>query len=152
MSSPLPRSAPRSKARRLSWMLAVAAALLLLICGLPMGFARYSDGKESRESDNEIGQYLTHVQRRDHAVADAMLCGGDDTGVAELPGMNGADWHLPGMESFTIVRIWDWSSVIDGHGKGYQVRLVFTDGSTTDVELAVEVIAGEPCIATEIPF
>ncbi|MEJ3747460.1 hypothetical protein WEI85_29755 [Actinomycetes bacterium KLBMP 9797] len=127
-------------------------AALLLLCGLPIGFARYSDGKESREADNEIGQYLTLVQRRDRGGADAMLCGGDDTSVAELPGMKGPDWRLPGVASFAIVRTWDWSSVIDGHGKGYQVRLVFTDGSATDVELAVEVIADDPCVAMEIPF
>lgn len=56
------------------------------------------------------------------------------------------------MESFTIVNTWDWSSVTDGHGRGYQVRLVFADRSTAKVELAVEVIADDPCIATEIPF
>jgi hypothetical protein len=151
MSSRPRQFAPKSKARRLSWTPAVVAALLAF-CGLPLGFARYSDRKESRESDKEIGRYLTLVQAGDRAGADAMLCGGDDTRVAELPGRYQPGWHGPLVESFTIVGTWDWSSVTDGHGTGYQVRLVFADGSAETVELAVEVIAGDPCIATEIPL
>jgi hypothetical protein len=81
-----------------------------------------------------------------------MLCGGDDTSVAQLPGMNQSDWRHSLLESFTVINTRDWSSVIDGHGRSYQVRLVFTDGSTVNVELAVEVIGNDPCIATEIPF
>ncbi|SCL36074.1 hypothetical protein GA0070624_5449 [Micromonospora rhizosphaerae] len=125
---------------------------LLLFCGLPLGFARYSNRNESREADKEVDRYLTLVQGRDRAGADAMLCGGDDTSAVQLPGMNQPNWHLPLVESFTIVNTWDWSSVTDGHGRGYQVRLVFADRSTAKVELAVEVIADDPCIATEIPF
>lgn len=151
MSNPPPQSVPKSKARRLSWTLAVVTGLLLFY-GLPLGFARYSDRNESREADKEIGRYLTLVQERDRAGADAMLCGGDDTSAAELPGMNQPDWHLPLVESFAIVSTWDWSSVTDGHGRGYRVRLVFAGGSAAEVELAVEVIADDPCIATEIPF
>lgn len=152
MSRPPRQSVPKSKARLLSWALAVVAALLVF-CGLPLGFARYSDRKESREADKEIGRYLTLVQGRDRAGADAMLCGGDDTSVAELPWTyQPPDWHVPLVESFTIVGTWDWSSVIDGHGRGYQVRLVFADGSAATIELAVEVIGNDPCIATEIPL
>ncbi|MDZ5447731.1 hypothetical protein U2F26_34350 [Micromonospora sp. 4G57] len=151
MSSPPPQSAPENKRRRLGWALAVVTALLLL-CGLPLEFARHSHRNESREADKEVGQYLILIQGRDHASADAMLCGGDDTSVAKLPGRYQPDWQLPLVESFTIVSTWDWSSVIDGHGRGYQVRLVFAEGSATTVELAVEVIADDPCIATEIPF
>jgi hypothetical protein len=150
MSSP-PPSAPKNKSRRLGWALAVVTALLLF-CGLALGFARHSDRNESREADEEIGQYLVLVQGRDRAGADAMLCGGDDTSAAELPTMYQPDWHLPLVESVTIVSTWDWSSVTDGHGRGYQVRLVFGDGSATTVVLAVEVIAGDPCVATEIPL
>ncbi|MFY1672791.1 hypothetical protein ACN27G_35220 [Plantactinospora sp. WMMB334] len=151
MSDPPSQSVRKSKAHRLSWTLPVVAGLLLF-CGLPLGFARYSDRNESREADMEIGRYLTLVQERDRAGADAMLCGGDDTSAADLPRMNQPDWRLPLVESFAIVSTWDWSSVIDGHGRGYRVRLVFAGGSAAEVELAVEVIADDPCIATEIPF
>ncbi|WP_319463599.1 hypothetical protein [Micromonospora sp. RTP1Z1] len=127
-------------------------ALLLSCCGLSLGFAQYSDRNESREADKEVDRYLTLVQGRDRAGADVMLCGGDDTSAVQLPGMNQPNWHLPLVESFTIVNTWDWSSVTDGHGRGYQVRLVFADRSTAKVEMAVEVIADDPCIATEIRF
>lgn len=127
-------------------------AALLLLCGLPIGFVRYSDSKKTDESASAIGQYLTLVQSRDRAGADAILCGGDDTSVAELPGETQRDGRVPEVESFTIIRSWDWSSAIDGHGRGYQVRLVFADGSTADVQLAVEVIADDPCIATAMSF
>lgn len=42
--------------------------------------------------------------------------------------------------------------MIDGHGRGYRVRLVFADGSAATAELAVEVMGDGPCIAAEIPF
>lgn len=125
---------------------------LLLFCGLPLGFARHSKRDESREADKEVDLYLTLVQGHDRAGADAMLCGGDGTSAVQLPGMNQPNWHLPLVKSFAIVNTWDWSSVTDGHGRGYRVRLVFAGGSAAEVELAVEVIADDPCIATEIPF
>jgi hypothetical protein len=81
-----------------------------------------------------------------------MLCGSDDTGLADLPGMNQPDWHLPAVESFTEVRAWDWSSVIDGHGWGCRVRLLFANGSTAEVDMVVEVIGNRPCIATKFPI
>jgi hypothetical protein len=152
MSRLLPRPEPRRGWRRLAWTLAVVA-VLVLACGLSFGFTRnFDDEKESRESASEISQYLALVQLRDRAGADAMLCGGDDTGPAGLPVGYLEDGHAPLVESFTIVRTWDWSSVIDGHGTGYVVRLVFADRSSADVELVVEVIGGGPCIATSIPF
>jgi hypothetical protein len=152
MSSSPPRSVPKGKVRSLRWALAVMAAVSLF-CGLPLGFARYWNDKASREADKQISRYLTLVQEHDRADADAMLCGGDDTSLAKLPELNQPDGRLPPVESFTIVRAWDWSSAIDGHGRGYQVRLVLTAGSTADVELAVEEMADrDPCIATEILF
>jgi hypothetical protein len=147
-----PRAVPKGKARWLSWALAIVAALSVA-CGLPLGFARYWHDKESREADKLIGRYLTLVQQRDRAGADAMLCGGDDTSVAKLQYVNQPDGRLPLVESFTIVRAWEWSSAVDGHGRGYQVRLVFAAGPAANVELAVEEMADrDPCIATEIPF
>ncbi|GAA4474644.1 hypothetical protein [Phytohabitans houttuyneae] len=152
MSSPLPRSELSRKGGLLRWTLVVVAALILA-CGLSIGFIRNShDDKESRESAGEINQYLSLVQRRDRTGADAMLCGGDDSGPADLPVGYLEDGHAPVMESFAIVDSWDWSSVIDGHGTGYLVRMLFADGSTADVELVVEVIGDDPCIATSIPF
>lgn len=68
MSGPPSQSVPKSRARRLSWTLAVVTALLLL-CGLPRGFARYADRNESREADKEIDRYLPLVQGRDPAGA-----------------------------------------------------------------------------------
>src|SRR5215207_9375650 len=102
MSTLRPQSVPKSKARRLSWTLAVVSCLVLF-CLLPLVFAESSDRNESREADKEIGRYLTFVQERDHAGADAMLCGGDDTSAAELPRMNQPDGHLPIVESFAII-------------------------------------------------
>jgi len=97
---------------------------LLVLCGLPLGIARYFHrDDDARAADYEIDRYLSLVQRRDSAGADAMLCGSDDKGTADLPGMNQPDWHLPPVESFTVVRAWDWSSVIDGHG--HEARRVF---------------------------
>lgn len=116
MSSSSPLSVPTGKRRRLGWALTVVTALLLC-CGLPLAFARYLDRNESREADESIDRYLILVQARDRASADAMLCGGDDTSAAALPGMYQPDWHLPLIESFTIVDTWDWSSVTDGHGR-----------------------------------
>ena len=88
MSSPPPEPVPKRKSRRLWWALTVVTPLLLC-CGLPLGFARHSDRNESRDADEEIGRYLTLVQGRDRAGADAMLCGGDDmSGTAELRGMS----------------------------------------------------------------
>lgn len=150
MSGLWPQSVPTGKRRRLGLVLTVVTALLC--CGLLLAFARHPDHNESREADEEIGRYLTLVQGRDRPGADALLCGGDDTSTAELPGMDQPDWHLPLVESFTIVSTQDWSSVTDGHGTSYRVRLVFADGSAATVELAVEVIADEPCVATDIPF
>jgi len=151
--SGLPKqSLPKSGPRRLRWVLAVMIGLLVL-CGLPLGIARYFHrDDDARAADYEIDRYLSLVQRRDSAGADAMLCGSDDKGTADLPGMNQPDWHLPPVESFTVVRAWDWSSVIDGHGRGYRVRLLFADSSAAEVDLAVEVIGDGPCIATEIPI
>ncbi|GAA4729430.1 hypothetical protein [Phytohabitans rumicis] len=150
MSSPL-RSVPKNMGRRLGWALAVVACLLLF-CGLSLGLAGRSDGAESREADKEMSRYLSLVQARDRVAADAMLCGADDTSTADLPDMYRPDWHLRRVESFAIVRAWDWSSMMEGHGKGYEVLLVFADRSTATVELAVEVIADDPCIATQVLF
>lgn len=123
MSIPPPRSVPKSEARRLSWTLALVTGLLF--CGLPLGFVRYSDRNESREAHEEIGRHLTLVEERDRAGAAAMLCGGDDTSAAELPGMNQPEWRLLLAESFTIVSTWDWSwvngrggPVVDRAGQG----------------------------------
>lgn len=97
-----------------------------------------------------MSRYLGLVQARDRAGADAMLCGADDTSAADLPDMYRPNWHLRLVDSFTIVRAWDWSSVMEGHGKGYEIRLMFVDGSAATVEMAVEVIGGDPCIATDL--
>ena len=52
----------------------------------------------------------------------------------------------------SIISTWDWSSVVDGHGRGYRVQFAFIDGSAAFSDLAVEVISGNPCIGTEIPL
>ncbi|MDG4828128.1 hypothetical protein O7627_02265 [Solwaraspora sp. WMMD1047] len=128
------------------------AIALVLACGLSIRSTRNSHDKESRDSAREINQYLTLVQRRDRLGADGMLCGGDDSGPAELPVGFPDDGHAAEVESYTIVRTWNWSSVTDGHGTGYLARLTFADGSAADIELAVEVIGDHPCVATSVPI
>jgi hypothetical protein len=81
-----------------------------------------------------------------------MLCGGDDTRSATLRDTDEPVRGLWRIEAFAVVGSEEWSSVMDGHGRNYLVRLTFTDGSTATSDLAVEVIGNEPCIATEIPF
>jgi hypothetical protein len=72
--------------RRLGWAVAVVTAVLLC-CGLPLGLAWFLDRNERREADEEMGRYLALIQGGDRAGAPALLCGADDTSVAELPGM-----------------------------------------------------------------
>jgi hypothetical protein len=125
MSSSLRSSEPSRKGRRLTWTLAVVAALVLT-CGLSIRFSRNFDDEESRDSASEISQYLALVQRCDRAGTHAML-GGADSVPADMPVGYLAHGQAPAVESYTIVRAWDWSSMIDGH-RGYLVRPVFADG------------------------
>jgi hypothetical protein len=113
---------------------------------------QWSARNEQRNADEEIEEYLRLVQGSYVEHADAMLCGGDDTRVAELRDTSEATWAPRRIASVAIVSSWDWSSVVDGHGQGYRVRFTFVDGSTAVSDLAVEVIANDPCIATEVPF
>ena len=108
-----------------------------------MGFARERD--VSRKADSLVGQYLARVQQGDHAGADALLCGRDDTSIA----------GLPATAALTSSQVGDakrWSSIVDGGGRRYRAHLSFADGSQAEADLAVESIGDIPCIATEIPF
>lgn len=126
--------------------------ILLVCCGLPYAYTQWSARNEQRKADEEIEEYLRLVQGRDVEQANAMLCGGDDTRAADLRETSEATWGSRRIASVAIVSSWDWSSVVDGHGRGYRVRFTFVDGSTAASDLAVEVIANDPCIATEVPF
>lgn len=140
---------PQRRHRPLRRM-AVLVILTLICCGL---FAVYfrSHRNEQREADEEIVRYLGLVQERDGPRADAMLCGGDDTSIAQPEGAD-ERWRLLPIRSFAIVHSWDWSSVVDGHGRAYSIRLTFADGSTTICDFVVEVIGNDPCIGTEVPL
>lgn len=124
----------------------------LICCGLPYAYTRWSVREEQRQADEEITEYLRLVQAGDRGRSHAMLCGGDDMTTIQLNGTYKLDWNAVRVDSFTIIGARDWSSVVDGHGRAYRVRLTFTDGSTGISDLVVEVMANEPCIGTEIPF
>jgi hypothetical protein len=136
--------------RVLGWT-AAALVVVLACCGLPLAHSRWSESNERRKTDDEIAKYLSLVQRGDRVAADAMLCGGDDTSVVKLSGMNESAGAPRRIRSSSITSSWAWSSVTDGHGRTYRVGLTFTDGSTDTDDFVVEVIADEPCIATEFP-
>lgn len=150
MSLPPLQPVPQRGHRLLTWAAAIVIVALIFAV-LSFVYSRFS-GNEQRKADEEIAKYLSLVQGRDHSGADAMLCGGDDTTTAKLRDTDEPDSGLRRIEAFAIVSAWGWSSATDGHGRTYRVRLTFANGSTATSDLAVEVIANEPCIATEIPF
>lgn len=79
-----------------------------------------------------------------------MLCGGDDVAPAQLDDTELTAWTEHGISSFAVLTARTWSS-IDGHGSVYGVDLAFSREATATLDVAVEIIDDEPCIATGLP-
>lgn len=132
-------------------------AALVLVGALLGGGLVYAKVNSSRQgernrADQEVTRYLNLVQGGDRRGADAMLCGEDDTAVVELDGPHRYKETIPRIVSFAIVGASDWSSLVDGHGRTYRVRLTFADSTVALSDITIEIIAGRPCTGTQIPF
>jgi hypothetical protein len=147
----MPDLASLRMVRRRRVLLGAALVSVVAVLGVGCVYAWQSAARSERHrADDAITKYLRLVREHDRACANAMLCAGDDTSPVRTDA--NVDWHATRIDNLVIVTAWDWSSMVDGHGRTYRVRLRTADGSTITADFVVEIISDRACVGTEVPF
>jgi hypothetical protein len=80
---------------------------------------QWRNDQERSRADEAIATYLSAVRNQDLPSAHDRLCEERRDGYAEADFARA--WAFQPLASFVIVKAWDWSSWVDGHGRSYRV-------------------------------